>query len=76
MTATSTIAELVRRRAEDDNIALYEGDRQWTYREFVDLCAERAQFLLAQRTTGPFHVGILMDNRVEFPIWIGACALA
>ncbi|MCL2536032.1 MAG: AMP-binding protein, partial [Nocardiaceae bacterium] len=72
----STITEFVRRRADDDNIALYEGDRQWTYREFVALCAERAQFLLDRRRPGPFHVGILMDNRAEFPFWMGACALA
>jgi fatty-acyl-CoA synthase len=72
----STIAELLRRRAQDDAVALYEGDRSWTYREFVELCSERAAYLLAHRRPGPFHVGVLLDNRIDFPLWIGACALA
>ncbi|NKR93243.1 AMP-binding protein [Rhodococcus hoagii] len=72
----STIAELLLRRADDDRVALYEGDRSWTYREFVELCAARAAYLLERRRPGPFHVGVLLDNRVDFPLWIGACALA
>ncbi|CAM3093897.1 AMP-binding protein [Prescottella defluvii] len=72
----TTIAELLLRRAHDDGVALYEGEQAWTYREFVGLCAARAAYLLDRRRPGPFHVGVLLDNRVDFPLWIGACALA
>ena len=71
-----TIAEFVRARANDDNTALLHGDSCWSYREFVALCAQRADWLLANRREGPFHVGIPLDNVPEFPFWIGACALA
>ncbi|MCD2152599.1 long-chain-fatty-acid--CoA ligase [Rhodococcus cerastii] len=72
----TTIAELLLRRAQDDGIALHEGDRSWTYREFVELCAARAAYLLERRKPGPFHIGVLLENRIDFPLWIGACALA
>ena len=72
----NTVADFIRARAEDDNPALFYRDQRWTYREFVAQCAQRAAFLLAHRRPGPFHVAILLENVPEFPIWIGACALA
>lgn len=72
----NTVADFIRARAEDDSLALLHHDEQWTYREFVSLCAQRAAYLLSSRKPGPFHVAIMLDNVPEFPIWIGACALA
>ncbi len=71
-----TITELVLARAGDDNPALLHDDEAWTYAEYVDACAQRAAWLLAHRVPGPFHVGILLENVPEFPMWLGATALA
>jgi len=71
-----TITELVLARAGDDNPALLHDDEAWTYAEYVDACSQRAAWLLAHRVPGPFHVGILLENVPEFPMWLGATALA
>jgi fatty-acyl-CoA synthase len=73
----TTIAELVLRRAEEhpDRTALLFEDRAWTWAEYADACAERAWLLLDRRRLGPFHVGVLLDNVPEFPMWLGAAAL-
>src|SRR5262245_16830741 len=63
-------------RAGDDHTALRFEDRQWSYREWVALCAQRAAFLLATRRDGPLHVGVLLENVPEFSFWLGAAALA
>ncbi len=39
-------------------------------------CRLRAGLLVGLRQDGPFHVGVLMDNLPEFPMWLGAAALA
>jgi fatty-acyl-CoA synthase len=72
----TTVADLVRARAGDDNTALRFEDAGWTYREYVAACAERAALLEELRRPGPFHVGVLLDNVPEFPMWLGAAALA
>ncbi len=72
----STIAELIRARAGDDNTALRFEDDRWSYREYVETCAVRAALLDELRRPGPFHVGVLLDNVPEFPMWLGAAALA
>ncbi|MDY0072004.1 MAG: AMP-binding protein [Thauera sp.] len=71
-----TVADFIRARAEDEHSALFHREQRWSYREFVGECAQRAAWLLSKRKPGPFHVGILLDNRPEFAFWIGACALA
>lgn len=71
-----TIAELLRARADDQNPALLHDDDTWTYAEFVDACSQRAAWLLDHRPAGPFHVGILLENIPEFPMWLGATALS
>ena len=63
-------------RADDDHIALRFEDREWSYREWVAACAQRAAFLLATRREGPLHVGVLLENVPEFSFWLGAAALA
>ncbi len=71
-----TIAEILRGHAANDTPALLFEDRRWTYREYVQACAERAALLLSLRRDGPFHVGVLLDNVPEYPMLLGAAALA
>ena len=72
----SSIAQLVIDRAQDDSIALRFEDSSWTYREFVQACATRAAFFTSLRTQGPPHIGLLLENVPEFPMWLGAAAIA
>lgn len=72
----ATIGDLIRRRADDDSVALLFEEQSWTYAEFVRECAIRANYLLENRLEGPFHVGVLLENVPEYPMWLGAAALA
>ena len=72
----STTRELILARQDDPNTAILFEDERWTYVEYVAACAERAALLLERREDGPLHVGVLLDNVPEFPIWLGAAALA
>ena len=73
----NTIAELVRAHAGDDRVGLRFEDSSWTYAELLDLCAQRAAWLLARRPVdAPFHVGVLLDNVPEFWLLLGAAALS
>jgi fatty-acyl-CoA synthase len=73
----TTIAELILSRAEEHGTrtALLFEEQAWTWAEYADACAERASMLLAMRRPGPFHVGALLDNVPEFPLWLGAAAM-
>jgi fatty-acyl-CoA synthase len=71
-----TIAELVRAREGDPATAYTFEDERWTYDEYVRECARRAAYLLDTRRSGPFHVGVLLDNTPEFAMWLGAAAVA
>jgi fatty-acyl-CoA synthase len=70
-----TVADFVRARADDGGVALLFEDKQWTWREYVDGVAQRAQWLLAQRQPGPFHIGLLLENVPEYPLLLGAAAM-
>ena len=72
----STVAELIRAQADNQNPGLLFEDQSWTYAQFAQACAQRAAFLLDQPRNGPFHVGLLLDNEPEYLMWLGACALA
>jgi fatty-acyl-CoA synthase len=74
----SSIAELVRARAAGGSrVALRFEDDAWTWTEYVRGCAQRAAYLDATLLPGlPPHVGLLLDNIPEFPMWLGAAALA
>lgn len=71
-----TVADIFRADAGVHGDALYFEEQRWSYAEFMAACATRADFLHASRVSGPFHVGVLLDNVPEFVFWIGACALA
>ncbi len=63
-------------RADDDHTAIRFEDAEIRYREWVGMSAQRAAFLLENRQEGPLHVGVLLENVPEFPLWLGAAALA
>jgi fatty-acyl-CoA synthase len=71
-----TVADLILARADDDCTAILFEDRRWSYREYVVACVERARLLLESRRKGPFHVGVLLENVPEYPMLLGAAALA
>lgn len=72
----TTINDLIKARVDDDNIALLFDDKSWTYKDYVQECVVRANYLLNNRLDGPFHVGVLLGNVPEYPMWLGAAALA
>ena len=76
-TPLMTMADIVRARAHDDAPALKADGRTWTYREWVQCCADRAALWDAMRDPArPPHIGVLLDNVAEFTMWLGAAALA
>ncbi len=55
---------------------LFEDDA-WTHRQLVETCVARAHLLLELRpSSGPFHVGLLLDNVPEFCFVTGGAAFA
>ncbi|MEH6581482.1 MAG: AMP-binding protein [Halioglobus sp.] len=77
----TTVAELIRAQADNSGTALLYEDQRWSYREYVQACAQRAAWLLEQRAVGrshahSFQVGVLLDNVPEYLMWLGACALS
>lgn len=76
MTTFTSMADIVRARADDDRLAIVSGEGSWTYREWVQCCADRAALWTSiadpQR---PPHIGVLLDNVAEFTMWLGAAAL-
>ncbi len=75
MEQPETIAHAVLARAHDERPGLVAGDRHLTHAEVVAQAATRAAWLRAQRTPGPFHVAVLLDNVPEFVFWLEAAAL-
>lgn len=73
---STTMAELVRARAEDDTVGLRFDEQVWTWREHVQASADRAALLESWRRPGPFHVGVLLENVPEFSLLLGAGALS
>jgi fatty-acyl-CoA synthase len=71
-----TMRDLLLARAEDDSPALFFEDQEWSWRELVQACCERAEALLAWRQPGPFHVGVLLENVPEYLLLSGAATLA
>src|SRR5436190_18095745 len=71
----ATIADFVRARAADDGVALLFEDQQWSWLEFVAGAAQRAQWLLAERQPGPFHIGLLLENVPDYPLLLSAASL-
>ncbi|GGU95624.1 putative fatty-acid-CoA ligase FadD [Streptomyces albospinus] len=75
--APRTIAELVRAQWGDHRIGLKHGESAVTHHQLAAGAAARAALLgeLLPRDAEP-HIGVLLDNVPEYPLWIGAAALA
>ncbi|MFD5161299.1 long-chain-fatty-acid--CoA ligase [Streptomyces hawaiiensis] len=73
----NTVAELTAARWGDDRPGLRCEDRTLTHHEVAAGAAARAALLrdLLPPTAEP-HLGVLLDNTPEFPLWLGAAALA
>ncbi|MFD6292549.1 AMP-binding protein [Streptomyces sp. NPDC060205] len=76
-TGARTVAELVQERWGDHRPGLWCEDRTLTHHEVAAGAAARAALfaeLLSPRAEP--HLGVLLDNTPEFPLWLGAAALA
>ncbi|MFJ7156617.1 AMP-binding protein [Streptomyces sp. NPDC101118] len=75
--APATVAELVQRQWGDHRTGLGEADTRLTHHEVARAAAARAALLvdLLPRGAEP-HVGVLLENTPEFPLWLSAAALA
>ncbi|MFD5267645.1 AMP-binding protein [Streptomyces sp. NPDC058335] len=70
-----TVAELVHARWGDHRPGLWCGERTLTHHEVAGGAAARAA-LLADLVPPGAHLGILLDNTPEYPLWLSAAALA
>ncbi|WP_329350735.1 long-chain-fatty-acid--CoA ligase [Streptomyces sp. NBC_01261] len=72
-----TVAELVQARWGDHRPGLWCGQQVLTHHEMASGAAARAALLadLLPPGTAP-HVGVLLDNTPEYPLWLSAAALA
>jgi fatty-acyl-CoA synthase len=71
-----TFADLILARADDDRPAIYFEGLTWTYRDLVSESLRRASLMLSRKPTGPFHIGVLLENTPEYVAWIYGAALA
>jgi fatty-acyl-CoA synthase len=73
----TTVAALIRARADDDNVGLLYEDRSWTWREIVAEASVRAAWLRAELDPArPPHVGVLLPNVPEYVFQVFGAALA
>ncbi len=72
----TTVAQLVRRRAEDDHRGLLFEGREWSWRQVVAESEIRAALLTGLRVEGPFHIGVLLENTDEYLFLLLGAALA
>jgi fatty-acyl-CoA synthase len=72
-----TIAELVHKQVGDHRTGLMFEDQVWTHDQIARAAAARAA-LLADRLPADAlpHVGVLLDNVPEFPLWLEGIAVA
>ncbi|ARP70393.1 acyl-CoA synthetase [Streptomyces pluripotens] len=74
---TGTVAELVAARWGDHRPGLWCEERVLTQHETAAGAAARAALLADLLPAGAVpHLGVLLDNTEEFPLWLAAAALA
>lgn len=74
-----TFAEVLRSRIGDEAVGMRSGEREWTWAEIVQECAERAAALEAEcprPADRQRHIGVLLDNVPDYIFWLGAAALS
>ncbi|MFJ3302598.1 AMP-binding protein [Streptomyces sp. NPDC086549] len=72
-----TVAELVAARWGDHRPGLWCEEQVLTHHEVAAGAAARAALLAdLLPPAAPPHIGVLLDNTPEFPLWLGAAALA
>ncbi|MFS8201779.1 AMP-binding protein [Streptomyces sp. CWNU-52B] len=72
-----TVAELVRERWGDHRPGLWCEERSLTHHQVAAGAAARAALFADLLPPGAQpHVGVLLDNTPEFPLWLSAAALA
>ncbi|HEV2369189.1 MAG TPA: AMP-binding protein [Acidimicrobiales bacterium] len=62
----TTIAEEVVARRDDDRRALLFEDQEWSWAQVVAEAGTRARLISALHRSGPFHVGVLLENVPEY----------
>jgi fatty-acyl-CoA synthase len=73
----TTVAHVLRERADSDAPAMLFGDTTWTYREFVVEAERRSALATALLDpTQPPHIGVLLDNVPDYLFWLGAAAIS
>ncbi|MCF2526430.1 AMP-binding protein [Yinghuangia soli] len=71
-----TIAELVHAQVGDHRTGLMFEDRTWTHDQVARAAAARAALLADLLPAGAApHVGVLLDNVPEFPMWLEGIAV-
>ncbi|MFF8903468.1 AMP-binding protein [Streptomyces olivaceoviridis] len=74
---STTVAALVAARWGDHRPGLWCEERMLTHHEVAAGAAARAALLTDLLPPGAVpHLGVLLDNTEEFPLWLGAAALA
>ncbi|CCK29818.1 acyl-CoA synthetase [Streptomyces davaonensis JCM 4913] len=74
---SGSIAELVAARWGDHRPGLWCEDRTLTHHQVAAGAAARAALLTELLPPGAEpHLGVLLDNTPEYPLWLGAAALA
>ncbi|AZP18075.1 acyl-CoA synthetase [Streptomyces aquilus] len=71
-----TVAELVAARWGDHRPGLWFEERTLTHHEVAAGAAARAALLADLLPSGGAHIGVLLDNTPEYPLWLSAAALA
>ena len=72
----TTVAEAVRRRADDDHGGLLFEGRRWTWAEVVAEARRYGRALASRPATGPVHVGVLLENVPEYVFLLLGAALS
>lgn len=71
-----TLQQLLNERADRDTVAIFYGDRTWTYRQYVAEAKQQAAALIgAAEPDRPLHVGVLLGNTPDMLIALAAAAL-
>ncbi|MEF9883111.1 AMP-binding protein [Streptomyces sp. P9-A4] len=79
MRGADTVAELVRRQWGDHRTGLRDEHHTLTHHQVAAGAAARAALLvdlMPPLPGGEPHLGILLDNTPEYPLWLSAAALA